>query len=226
MTTRHKPVLQKIISCLEAWGYQVWHDILNTRDHGVPHNRPRLYLVAIRADSLRHGFEFPAKIALARRAKNIVAKAPADSSKNLPVHAREKGLVLKAYEKLKHKGTNPRITPVLIDVHCSEHYATFGIATLPCLTATRGSACGKGHWCSTVGRHLNLMELFQFQGFGLDEASKVMSAIQSGSPTERPSSREVGKMLGNAMSLNVVERVLVKALLAAGLARNLTDRWA
>ena len=166
------------------------------------------------------------QIALARRAKHIVMKAPGDSSRKLPVRDRERRLVKKAYEKCKRKSTNPRNTPVLVDVGCSVKFAASAIAILPCLTATRGAACGRGHWCSTVGRHLSLMELFQFQGFDADEASKIMSAMQSANPGTAPSNAEVGKMLGNTMSLNVVERVLVKALLAAGLARNLQDRWA
>jgi hypothetical protein len=37
---------------------------------------------------------------------------------------------------------------------------------------------------------------------------------------------KLGQLIGNSMSVNVVERILIRALEAAGLADNLKDRWA
>ena len=80
-----------------------------------------------------------------------------------------------------------------------------------------------------VGRHLSLVELFQFQGFSAGEASEIIDRVatmqSAGQRRAAPSQSSLGKMLGNTMSLNVIERVLAKALPAAGLARNLKDRW-
>ena len=225
MKTRHPKVLQKITKALERWGYRVWSNVLNTMDHGVPHSRQRLYLVAILKDSVRHDFEWPKQIPLVRRVKHIINKRKGDSSKHMPALMSQKRLVLKAFRKVKKQGRNPRQVPVLIDVGCSPKFASHGVGALPCLTATRGATRGRGHWCSTVGRHLTLIELFQFQGFTADEASAIMATLQSASPGTAPNDSHVGRMLGNTMSLNVIERVLAQALPAAGLARGLTDPW-
>ena len=57
-----------------------------------------------------------------------------------------------------------------------------------------------------------------------------MDAISSArakapNPRDVPANSSIGHMLGNTMSLNVIERVLCKALPAAGLAAKLNDRW-
>lgn len=41
---------QTVISLLESCNYVVYHKLLNSRDFGVPQNRPRVYMVGIRKD--------------------------------------------------------------------------------------------------------------------------------------------------------------------------------
>jgi DNA (cytosine-5)-methyltransferase 1 len=43
---KHKPTLDKIISELQSLSYQVFYEILNTKDYGVPQNRERLWIYA------------------------------------------------------------------------------------------------------------------------------------------------------------------------------------
>lgn len=43
---KHKPTLDKIIGELKLLGYQVFYEILNTKDYGVPQNRERLWIYA------------------------------------------------------------------------------------------------------------------------------------------------------------------------------------
>ncbi len=54
------PAFHEIVGALEGWGYVVHHDVLNASGFGVPQNRQRLYIVAIRRDCLREPFRFPA----------------------------------------------------------------------------------------------------------------------------------------------------------------------
>ena len=44
---RHKHVLQDILKVLAKLGYDTKWQVLNTKDHGIPQSRPRLYIVAI-----------------------------------------------------------------------------------------------------------------------------------------------------------------------------------
>ena len=56
------------MSALHALGgYEVHDEILNTRHHGLPHNRPRWYCVGIRKDTFPteaggSGFKFPSEL--------------------------------------------------------------------------------------------------------------------------------------------------------------------
>ena len=42
--------------------YNVYHQILDTKDHGIPHSRKRLYIVGIQKSFDRGDFAFPEKI--------------------------------------------------------------------------------------------------------------------------------------------------------------------
>ena len=54
LQSRHKPLLCWIVRKLKHLGngYQVHHAILNSKDHGIPHNRRRLWIIAIRLDTV------------------------------------------------------------------------------------------------------------------------------------------------------------------------------
>lgn len=53
------PAFREIVEALVGWGYVVHHEVLNASGFGVPQNRQRLYIVAIRKDCLREPFRFP-----------------------------------------------------------------------------------------------------------------------------------------------------------------------
>ena len=57
LKTRHKKVFLKAMQELAAAGYMVTHKRMNPREHGLPQNRDRLYIVAIRNDGV-DGKEF------------------------------------------------------------------------------------------------------------------------------------------------------------------------
>ena len=146
---------------------------------GVCH-RKRVYVVAIRQDSLRHEFKFPEPVPLRRRVKQIVVKKSSDKPKNSrPSTARERRLVNTAFTKVKRRGVNPYKTPVLIDIGCSPAFASHGVGIMPCMTATRAQTCGAGYWCSTAGRTLTLEEVMQFQGFSTSQVADILAAIDN-----------------------------------------------
>ena len=78
---------------------------------------------------------------------------------------------------------------------------------------------GGGHWITSRGRCMNVDEQLRCQG--MEARSKRFKQVIS--------DRQLCSQIGNAMSQNVVERLLVKLLPAAGLVstrRRLVDRWA
>lgn len=54
-----KATFDMFVKELEEYGYNVYYKVLNAKDYGVPQNRERLYLVAIRKDVDKGTFEFP-----------------------------------------------------------------------------------------------------------------------------------------------------------------------
>jgi DNA-cytosine methyltransferase len=48
-----------ILGALKQSGYTVYHEVLNSKDFGVPQNRERIYIVAFRDDVRSDGFSFP-----------------------------------------------------------------------------------------------------------------------------------------------------------------------
>ena len=96
----------------------------------------------------------------------------------------------------------------LFPVTSSEGRCSVKMDTCPCLL-TRNKI-----WISNRGRLLNARERCRLQGMNPDHFKQVVSDAQW------------RKQLGNAMSVNVVERLLARLLPAVGLTGALPDRWA
>jgi hypothetical protein len=112
--------------------------------------------------------------------------------------------VVNAYIKLQAKNVNPFITPVVIDTHSSPRFSNYALDACPCITRTR--AAQRGYWCSTKGGYLDAAELSKLQGFRCDEVAWEAAGVKE---------RAYCGALGNAMSLNVVVRLLPRALYSA-----------
>jgi len=80
-----------------------------------------------------------------------------------------------------------------------------------CLTCSRAG----GHWLTNRGRRMTKAEMMRLQGM---RPATFKLAV---------SERQLGKQIGNAMSVNVLERIFARALPAARLVANdVFDRWA
>lgn len=65
-----------ICNTFEKLGYKVFHDILNSRDFGVPQNRERIYIVAFKNDIAPKEFIFPVGPDSTRKIRDIIEKDP------------------------------------------------------------------------------------------------------------------------------------------------------
>ena len=139
--------------------------LLNSRDFGLPHQRCRLYVAGVRADSLRYKFRWP-QPCVAALPDVLSPKGPGDIRGGLHPKDMQKGrsrrLAKQAYRRAMAAGVDPRTTMVAVDVDCSDRYATGQICYIPCLTASRGRSGGP--WISNRGRRTTVSELFRFQG--------------------------------------------------------------
>ena len=70
-----------------------------------------------------------------------------------------------------------------------------------------------GYFITSRGRAMSLDEMMRLQGMTPKKINRSVSNI------------ELGKQIGNSMSVNVLERLLVKILPAVGLTPPLLDPW-
>jgi len=204
---------------LEALGalktYNVYSKIMDTKEHGIPQSRRRIYFVGI---SKRHDdgtFSFPDPVT---RPSIELFLDPPESRKVVqgslpPTHQTTAHTnVRRALKELSASGCDPLKVSYLVDCDSSGYRMKWLKEVSPCITCSRGA----GHWVTSRGRRLTKAEMMRLQGMKPDKFKVAVSQCQ------------LGKQIGNAMSANVLERLFVQALPAAGLvARNtLIDRWA
>ena len=209
--------LRKLVKALCSMQYKTHKKIMDTCTHGVPQRRKRLYIVAIRQDSCVRRFNFPRGFPLPQgAAKSLLGADDCASPTTLPAAKFARRNVKLQFKRVLWRGVDPRKTFVAVDMHASPKYRTAKAHCLPTLTASRASSCG--WWISSVGRPITVSELLRFQGMTANDVRGWTDAV---------SKNQMGHMVGNALSVNVIERILCKALWAAGLVANKPcDRWA
>lgn len=210
-TIKSGKYLRAILHELQKLGtYNVSHQVLNTKQHGVPHSRPRWYCVGIHKDFDDGSFSFPEPIkcypiSLFLEKKKKAGGLPPTSQGT----ARRN--VKTAMRTLKREGSDPDKVPFIVDIDSTTKRMGWNNGVAPCITCGRG----EGHWVTNRGRRLTKQEMMRLQGM---DPTKFVQAV---------SDRQLGRQLGNTMSVNVVERLLFKVLPAARLVKKnaVNDRW-
>ena len=115
-------------------------------------------------------------------------------------HKRAHQNVKLAYERIRAKGGDPLRECWVVDCGCSKKFLALRQNECPCLTFSRSG--DKSYWCSSLGRYLSTEDRMALQAYhcGLD----------------RPGDSSMNQMLGNGMSVNVVQSVLLHAAWALG----------
>lgn len=212
---KNKWILQRVKRLLEKLGYQVKCQIMNTKDHGIPQNRPRVYLVALMRSCLVRGrvFEFPRPIPCAKlnqflKRGGTPCKLSAAAAKN----------VAKCVGKLQRDGYNVSNLKdeVIVDAAAGKNFFSYMVGQCPCITKARGGA--KGFYLVSKKRYLSLEEVGALQGWTEEHIKVMIEAMNSRS--------KLGQAFGDGMSLNVLCRLLPRALWSVGLiANDCSDVW-
>lgn len=196
---QHRDVLKEIARILRELGYDVRIWLLNALDSGIPHNRTRLWIVAVRADSmvavpkapkalgwlphLRHGF-------VDLRASVPEATLNAGGKRNVD-HVR---LQVAQVADLSTDSDHP----ILLDVHASKDYENWSVDRCPCLTRSRAKV--GGFYVLQRRSMLQLGEMAALMGVRAEVLDKMRGA---GVPE-----KSIAQAIGNAQAINVLERVL------------------
>ena len=183
--------------------YNIWFDMLDTSEHGVPQSRPRWYFVGILRSEDRGTFQMPKPVPLVSIEAFLAPRIERPSSTALPpasqTTARQN--VIAALQELRDHGRDPYEECWVIDCDSSVGRAGMMLGIAPCLTRSRAVS---GHWLSNRGRRLSTSEMCCLQGLRSDTTFRVPDSAFRG-------------LLGNSMSQNILERLLCQVLPAAGL---------
>ena len=188
-------------------------ELQNTKSHGCPQSRERLYVVSFRNDWFQnHGtgkFEFPEPIDCPPFDRFLVGPTPKQEQEQSekPFSNTVRASIRRAKAMLKQQGKSDR--GIVIDAQASSSYASMRENESPCLTKARGST---GHFLLEHNRFMTIYEIGGLQGFSKEHVNIFMGAVPAAT---------LGKGFGDAMSLNVLVRILAKALPSSGLTKPL-----
>ena len=121
LLTRHRDQLKALVRRMRRADYHVYYKLMDTYKSGVPQSRVRLYLVGIRADRDKGGFEFPKDLThepvrltkLIRRKSTVGQLRPEDMA---PSARRNYNLAMaaaikKGYDPTKARTLTPKSCP-------------------------------------------------------------------------------------------------------------------
>lgn len=182
----HEPFkkdFKTMLEVIDEMGYNTYWKILNSKDYSIPHSRHRVFVIAIRKDIDDHKFKFPDKEILTSIAPDYYEKNVDDE-----YYVGEDQYKYFGEDKLKkqYSGLNAKIAI--------------------CMTTKQGTRSNpqnfvkdeKGYRMFTEG------EMFALQGFNPKYGKLLRKCgITLG---------QIGYMLGNSITVTVVERILKKLL--------------
>ena len=204
---KHRRVWQFIQKTLRGLKYEFTYEILNTRHFGIPQSRPRLYLVAVCQESLAQPLCMPKPREHHPDLHTFLDKSLVGSEKlELPNYEAKLGA------KLWKEGW-------VLDVGASVQFQHPIRNCAPCLIKTR---CKQGgYYVPKLNRRLSAVEVGRFQGLPTQVATAMVEASKGFPP------RTFEASAGDAMSINVLQSVLRRALESAGLTafKPHTDYW-
>ena len=166
---------------------------------GVPQNRPRLYVIGIGTDKINAPFEWPEPMACVSL-EDVLEPCFGDSSLIDTMNDTKRQNFLNLLKL--HKGTDPNSHAI---AELGSSYPKAMVGRCPCITVTR--AGDTAYWSIRLRRPLTMCELLKLQGF-----NEAMFPDWH----KHVSLRQFGTMVGNAMTLSVVRRIMAAVLHSLG----------
>jgi DNA (cytosine-5)-methyltransferase 1 len=200
--------LQSIIDPLTGMAaYVVSYKVLNTNQFGLPHSRPRVFIVGIKISTKEKSFKWPIGTshnnleAILGPACNKLAKKPnLDSLAPFQIANLMTGL-----DMIVKKGGLPLEETWFIDIHASKTRVNVRKGVCPCLTKSRAGL--KGFWVSNRGCLLTTNQMLALQGI---KPGKLVR------PVDDATEKQFDSAIGHAVSVPVLQAILVNVCKAIG----------
>lgn len=212
-----------MVQALEEVGYMNYAKVLNSKDYGIPQNRPRIFVVSIRKDIYDQGvrFEFPKPIKLEKRLVDVlepvVSKDYLLSKKMIKCLLREgtsfdgrntdNFIYVKSNTKNGYELAYPGDSVNIEFPGSNTRRGRVGKGVSQTLTTSMGIAYYNGYCL----RSLTVKEGFRLQGFDDEDYHK---AVKSYNETflNGKSSTQMKIKLGNSITVQVEEEILENLL--------------
>ena len=213
LVSSHPQTFSHILRKLRSIGgnaYDISWRLVNTDAYGVPQNRERVYIVGVKKNLAQGNppFTWPTPSDPKPLAGFLKGDTKGASKREAIFKAKSSPATRKKFKQLLCKVRaalgNPRSTicPYVFDLDGSKPHAMKG--RCPCITRSRG---GSGFYLPSRGRRMTLGERLRLQGLPLAYLQHRQGI----------SDRQLGMMIGNAMSGNVLAQLLSQLLPACGL---------
>ena len=183
--------------------YNITFKVLKSKHLGLAQNRERVYIVGCRKSVSTRAFKFPRPLPTPSLSSFLDKHALMESDR--PLSKTNKRNIMQAEAELREAGVQPSSVDVVVDIGSGTKRVNYMHDLCPTITKTRCSS--RDFYITSQRRRLSMGEFLRLQGF-------VKEDFNFGDVRER----EVGEMVGNAMSLPVLAAVLKEGLLVCGLA--------
>ena len=213
LLSRHREVFREMRSRLQACGYEVRAKVMNTKHNGLPQDRERAYIVALRIVEGRD-FRFPVSLGETVPLKHILHGKSKILSSRPPASATNQRNLKTAIRQAKQKGYDPEVQNIFVDLDASERFAGWRHDLCPCITRSR--AASAGFYITSRKRRLSTAEMLKLQGIRPENMREYRGMAPG----------VLNAAVGNAMSACVLERLLPRIAYAIGcIPERMPDEW-
>ena len=194
--------------------YVVSKRLVGTAKWGLPHTRQRIYIVCLSHEAMSTSsapFRWPRPPIASAPIDDLLQPTRGSDADLLALRPDCRGRLLAHLGMLHARGYSTHTDTWIINVFGRSSHGMRGRS--PCLT--RSMAGAGGQWVSSRSRLLTVEKMLVLQGMPPDVRREGIS------------SRQMGLMIGNAMPVNVLERLRVRLWPGVGLLPpgSLHDRW-
>ena len=215
LAKRHESTFNKILSELNRIGYNVKWKVLNSKEHGIPQSRQRLFFVCFRGDIIEEyvNFDFPEKEELKFFLKDILECGVCDRDISYCLDANYfKGTNVKSYLDKKRRQIVFHIKGKgEIEIEENRAYMIGNLtrynmksvrvpyAKIPGIAWALGTSINQAIYFEGYFRKLTPKECFRLMGFLDDEIN-----------LEGISNSQCYKLAGNGWDINLVSKIFKK----------------
>ena len=199
--------------------YEVQWQLLDSKYFGIPQSRPRIWIICRRSDVAERKLRWPRSHSVpCGDIDRLLGPRPprAQVEQSLPRTPSARINAIRSLDSLRAKGIDPFNETWIMEVsQSSGRRGSMMKGCSPCLTKTRAS--NGGHWISTHGRFMEVGEMLELQHMRRDRINLP----------EGVTTRDFGGMIGNSMTVAIVEVILAMLSRACPgvFPGELPDRW-